>query len=245
MALYFIGLGLADETDITVKGLELIKKSDVVYFENYTSILQCSVKKLEDTFGRKIIPARREVIENSQKILDEAKQKNVAILVIGDPLVATTHAELFLQAKKQNIPVHVAHNASVASAIGCTGLQVYKFGRIISIPFQTNAASFFDMCLQNKKTGLHTLLLLDLDVACNKFLSIKEAIEKLQTAENNRKAKILTTLIGCARIGAQDQLIAAGSPEKLKTINWGKPPYCLVIPGELHFLEEEALQLLS
>lgn len=44
--LYFIGLGLADETDITVKGLELIKKAERVYLEAYTSILLVDTAKL-------------------------------------------------------------------------------------------------------------------------------------------------------------------------------------------------------
>ena len=44
--LYLIGLGLADETDITVKGLELVKKSERVYLEAYTSILLVDSAKL-------------------------------------------------------------------------------------------------------------------------------------------------------------------------------------------------------
>jgi diphthine synthase len=37
--LYLIGLGLGDETDITVKGLSIVKKAARVYLEAYTSIL--------------------------------------------------------------------------------------------------------------------------------------------------------------------------------------------------------------
>jgi len=37
--LYLVGLGLSDETDITVKGLEVAKKASRVYLEAYTSIL--------------------------------------------------------------------------------------------------------------------------------------------------------------------------------------------------------------
>ncbi len=37
--LYLIGLGLSDETDITVKGLECVRKASRVYLEAYTSIL--------------------------------------------------------------------------------------------------------------------------------------------------------------------------------------------------------------
>lgn len=37
--LYLVGLGLSDETDITVKGLDIVKKASRVYLEAYTSIL--------------------------------------------------------------------------------------------------------------------------------------------------------------------------------------------------------------
>ena len=44
--LYLVGLGLADETDITVKGLEIVKRAERVYLEAYTSILHCGKEKL-------------------------------------------------------------------------------------------------------------------------------------------------------------------------------------------------------
>ena len=44
--LYLVGLGLADETDITFKGLEIVKRSDRVYLEAYTSILLVDKEKL-------------------------------------------------------------------------------------------------------------------------------------------------------------------------------------------------------
>lgn len=37
--LYLVGLGLADEKDITVKGLEIVKKAERVYLEAYTAVL--------------------------------------------------------------------------------------------------------------------------------------------------------------------------------------------------------------
>jgi len=36
---YVIGLGLGDAKDVTVNGLEIIKKCHRVYLESYTSIL--------------------------------------------------------------------------------------------------------------------------------------------------------------------------------------------------------------
>lgn len=43
---YIIGLGLGDAKDVTVKGLEIIKKCERVYLESYTSILTCGQQAL-------------------------------------------------------------------------------------------------------------------------------------------------------------------------------------------------------
>jgi diphthine methyl ester synthase len=43
---YFIGLGLSDEKDITVKGLEIVKRAERVYLEAYTAILMVEREKL-------------------------------------------------------------------------------------------------------------------------------------------------------------------------------------------------------
>lgn len=44
--LFIIGLGLGDASDITVKGLEIVKRCDFIYLESYTSILTCGQDEL-------------------------------------------------------------------------------------------------------------------------------------------------------------------------------------------------------
>ena len=44
--LYLIGLGLADQTDITVKGLDIVKRANRVYLEAYTSVLLVNKSEL-------------------------------------------------------------------------------------------------------------------------------------------------------------------------------------------------------
>lgn len=44
--LFLVGLGLADEMDITVKGLDIVKAAQRVYLEAYTSILMVNKQKL-------------------------------------------------------------------------------------------------------------------------------------------------------------------------------------------------------
>ena len=133
MALYFIGLGLYDEKDISLRGLETIKKCDVVYLEDYTGMLSCDMKRLEKLYGKKIILSSRDLVEKKAEdsILKQAIEKNVAFLVTGDPMSATTHIDLRLRANKLGIECVVIHNASVFSAVGVTGLQLYKFGEFV------------------------------------------------------------------------------------------------------------------
>jgi len=176
MALYMIGVGLNDAKDITVKGLEAVKKCDVVYLESYTSILQCSIKDLEKLYGKKIIAADRNLVEKKAEstILKDAKTKDVAFLVIGDVFGATTHTDLKLRAIDAGIKVNVIHNASILSAVGITGLELYKFGKTTSIPFDNkDIETPYDVLEGNKKLGLHTLFLLDLNPEQKKYLAIK------------------------------------------------------------------------
>ena len=53
--LYLVGLGLGDAKDITVKGLEIVKKADYVFLEAYTSILCVGKEVLVSAKGPVII----------------------------------------------------------------------------------------------------------------------------------------------------------------------------------------------
>lgn len=76
---------------------------------------------------------------------------------------ATTHTDLVVRAKKMGIDVKIVHNASVINAIGICGLQLYRYGETVSIPFFTETwrpDSFYEKIHKNKEIGLHTLCLL-------------------------------------------------------------------------------------
>ena len=133
-----IGLGLSDETDISIKGMELVQSSSKVYLEMYTAILMISNEKLSEFFKKEITVADREFVESGCDVMiEQAKTENVAFLVVGDPFCATTHTDLYLRCMSEGVKVQVVHNASIVSAMGCCGLQVYRFGEIVSIPFFT------------------------------------------------------------------------------------------------------------
>lgn len=72
------------------------------------------------------------------------------------------------------IDVKIVHNASVMNAIGICGLQLYRYGETVSIPFFTNTwrpDSFYEKIQRNRSMGLHTLCLLgDSVYSCFKLL---------------------------------------------------------------------------
>ncbi len=235
--LYLVGLGLGSEKSITMEGLEAAKKCEC-FLESYTSKCE-SFAGLEKLIGKKItILKRGDVEEGSQKILDAAKKNDIAVLVAGDPLAATTHIYLAIDAKKKKIPVRIIHNASVFSAVAETGLQLYKFGRTATIPFTRQTESVKDAVSRNKKLGLHTLLLLDLDAPAGRYMTVKEALEMLlEKRIISEKEKLIA-----AHISDVSQIFY-DIPEELakKKID---VPSVLAIPGKLHFMEKEFLEML-
>ena len=250
MTLYLIGLGLGDQKDISVRGLEIVKSCDLIYLESYTSLLSCTKEELEIFYNKKITLANRTMTEQGEDhILEQAKTKNVAFLIIGDPFSATTHIELVKAASQKKIKVEIIHNASILTAIGETGLQLYKFGPTTSIPFLEDVPHLeapYNRIRENHLLGEHTLILLDLKPDQKKFMTINQAIEILKQIEKRKQESVIKPnllIIACARLGQKDSQIKAGPLEHIKTINFGPPPHCLIIPGKLHFMEEEMLQL--
>ncbi len=233
--LYLIGLGIGNENGLTIEGLETAKKC-TCFFEKYTSKWE-DVHALEDLIGKKITLLKRNDVENNiEKIIDKAEKEDVALLVIGDPLVATTHIDIVIEAKKRKIPVKTIHNTSVLSAVGECGLQLYKFGKTATIPFTKHVESVRNVIKNNKSIGAHTLLLLDLDAENNRYMTISEAVKILIDSDIiDRQEKIIG-----AHIGSQ---IEYDSAENLlnKEI---KTPSVIIIPGNLHFKEKEFLEML-
>ncbi|HLD00262.1 MAG TPA: diphthine synthase [Candidatus Nanoarchaeia archaeon] len=246
MVLYIIGLGLSHPQDISLKGLELIKQSDLVYLESYTSRLQCPVKDLEELYGKKIILADRVMAEQGMElIITEAETKKISFLIIGDPFSATTHIELFKLAQDKKVAVEVVNNASILTAVGITGLQLYKFGKITSIPFLEDFPQLetpYNILQENKSISAHTLFLLDIKSEQNKLMTVNQSLEILEQIELRKNSQLInsdTLVIGCARLGSSDFKIKSGKLSEVKKYNFGLAPHCLIIPSKMHFSEEE------
>ncbi|RBA16770.1 diphthine synthase [Fusarium proliferatum] len=260
--LYLVGLGLSDETDITVKGLEVVKKASRVYLEAYTSILLVEQSVLESYYGRSITVADREMVEsNSDEILRNALNEDVAFLVVGDPFGATTHTDLVLRARELEIPVRTVPNASIMSGIGACGLQLYNFGQTVSMVFFTDTwkpASFYDRIKENRQIGLHTLVLVDIKVKEQslenmargrlvyeppRYMTVGQCAQQMLEIEDERKEGVYTKdslAIGAARVGGKTEKFVAGTLEELCSTDkeLGPPLHSLVLLGRrTHELE--------
>jgi diphthine synthase len=248
MCLYFISIGLCDEKDMSFRALEAAKSCDVLYVELYTTKLQTNSKQISKFIGKEVKELSREEIEERyEKIIEEAKNKKVGLLVGGDCFTATTHISLLLEAQKNKIETKVFHGSSIYTAITEIGLFIYKFGRVISIPIKEEGfepESFYDFLKENKKRGLHTLALLEYKPD-GRFLSVNEAIKRLFEIENKRKEDVInekTIFVGIARLGSEKQVIKVGNAEKILSIDFGGAPHSLIITGKLHFIEEELIK---
>jgi diphthine synthase len=250
--LTFIGLGLFDEQDVSLKGLEAIKEADRVYVEFYTSCLMgTSLKTMEKFYGKKVCLLSREDVEQKPEWLIEAKKSNVCFLTGGDTMVSTTHVDLRLRAEKLGIETRLIHGASIASAVsGLTGLQNYRFGKSASIPYPYESRrgvriiseTPYDIIKQNIEMGLHTLVFLDIDNRKG-YMTVNTGLELLLEIEDKKEGKLMYSniAVGIARAGSEKPVVKADYAERLKDFNFGEPLHILVIPGKLHFLEAESL----
>jgi len=240
--LTLVGLGLHDEKDLTLRGIEAIKNAEKVYIELYTSRWFGDIRKLEEIAGKEITVLKRsDLEENSGRILEEAKEKNVVILVQGDPLVQTTHTALVLEAKKKGVYTEIVHNSSVISAVAETGLHTQKFGPYVTIPFPEKTKGLVPELLvktveENKKRGLHTLCLLDVAERC---MTVKEALDILLKADVLEEG---SEIVVCSKLGSKDTIILYGKVQELMERDFDSPSV-IIIPGSLHFTEKEYLYL--
>ncbi|AEH24441.1 diphthine synthase [Pyrococcus yayanosii] len=250
MALYFIGLGLYDESDITLKGIETARKCDYIFAEFYTSLMAgTTLERIERLIGKPIRVLSREEVELHFEdiVLPKAKEGDVAFLTAGDPMVATTHAELRIRAKQMGVESYVIHAPSIYSAVAITGLQIYKFGKSATVAYPEKnwfPTSHYDVIKENKERGLHTLLFLDIKAEQNRYMRANEAMEILLRVEEMKKGGVFTPdtlVVILARAGSLNPTLRAGYVKDLIGEDFGSPPHVLIVPGRLHIVEAEYL----
>jgi len=165
--LILIGMGPGTVGSMTTEAISAAKSADFRRYEAYTALWSDDeLAELEQLIGP-IERVMRPEIENPEEILGLAKNHVVAVLIVGDPLQATTHVDLQLQANEQGIECEVIHGISITNLVtGAIGLSNYKFGRQTTLTYPYSgwiATSPLEVIAVNRGMGLHTLALLDLD----------------------------------------------------------------------------------
>jgi diphthine synthase len=243
--LYLIGLGVGDERDISLKGLGACEKAKEVYAELYTARWPGNLRKLEKRIGKPItVIQRRDMEEDVKQLVKRGKNRNIAVLVPGDPLSATTHLNVLMEAREQGVKTAVIHSSSILTAVAETGLSLYNFGKTVTIvrPAKGYApTSFYDMAVQNRELGMHTLLLLDID------MDTGEGLEILLRIEQEKKKGLIDSdkrFIAARGLGSEKSRMMYGRALDLikRPLD---PPAVLILPGKMHFTEEEFLKSLS
>lgn len=251
--LYFVGLGLFDEKDISIKGLEVLKKVDIVYAEFFTSrLFGSSFEAIEELIEKKIIILNRQEVEEENIFMKKAIENDVALICGGDPLIATTHSDFIVEAKKKKIATEIIHSSSILSAApGISGLQAYKFGKVTTIPFPDD--NFFPQSpyiaiSDNLKNDAHTLVLLDIQAHNDRYMTINQGLKYLMEIKDKKLANGQeiaideeTLAIGMARVGSKDVVVKADKIANLIDHDFGGPLHCLAIPSKLHIIEAEYL----
>ncbi len=252
-SLIFVGMGLSGFKTCSIETLEILDKTDLIFIEKYTNFIPEELPSIFKGIGSKLTYLHRsDLEENDEAFLNSLIGKNVALLVPGDPFIATTHNSLRLLAKKKGINCRIIHNTSIISAaVSASGLSSYRFGRTVTCPFPWNKSIFpYEILKNNQKINAHTLVLLDIEERKNQFLYVNEAIDCFSDLEAEKMESVFldtTLVIGLARIGYEDNFIAAGSSKNLKKLPWheyGPPQSLIVCANDLHFTETEVLKTL-
>ncbi|WP_134671960.1 diphthine synthase [Halorussus marinus] len=246
--LTFVGLGLYDERSITVEGRDAVRSADRVFAEFYTSrLLGATVEDLESYHGVDIdVRDRAGVERDPEPVLRAAEDGDAVFLTAGDTMISTTHVDLRLRAEDRGIDTRIVHAPTAESAAsGLTGLQNYRFGKATTLPFEYAhgadglPASVTDTIDDNRERGLHTLVYLDIKADREEYMTADHAAGLLAAEYGDALGVVV------ARAGSPEPLVAADRLSALADREFGDPLHLLVVPGDLHHIEADALGTLA
>ncbi|WP_338601709.1 diphthine synthase [Sulfolobus tengchongensis] len=251
--LSLVGLGISRKF-ITQDAIDTLNSSDIIIFDKYTS-RSCDINintlrelvKGEKTF----IEADRNLLENNSKIIFDYLDRNynLSIASIGDPLIATTHISILIEVKRRGHQIKIVPGVSVhCYIISKSLLSSYKFGKSVTVTFPYD--NFVDpapytVIKENKERGLHTIVYLDLKE--DKAMTANDAIQILLQLEEKYKKNVISksdiVIVG-ARLGCDDEKVIALTIEEALRFNFGSTPHIIIIPGNLHYMEADAIKWL-
>ena len=246
--LTFIGLGLYDDRSITLEGRDALDDADAVFAEFYTSFLAgATIDDIESAHDTEItVRDRAGVEQDPDPILDAAETGHAAFLTAGDTMISTTHVDLRLRAIDRGIDTRVVHGTTAQTAASSlTGLQNYRFGKATTLPFERShggdgvPASVLETIDANAERDLHTLVYLDIDRENDAYMTGDHAARLLAEAGRDRLGVVV------AQAGSSDPTVVAADLTALGDDAFGAPLHMLVLPGDLHPLERDALRELG
>jgi len=258
LVLRIVGAGPSSEY-LSIKAINAIGSADKVYIDTYTSIAPGVDEELVARLNPRaeVVRATRVHLEdNAHMIIEEARNRNIVILVPGDPLTATTHIAILVEARRRGIEAELVPGLSgLQAVIDATGLQFYRFGKPVTLVYPEPGLrpySTVETIHENMRRNLHTLVLLDLRLDQGKAMTIPEAVKLLLDleAELARKGEAEplirdALIVAVARAALPGQKCVAGAPGRVAAEQYPPPPHSLVVTApRLHPVEEEALQVL-
>jgi diphthine synthase len=260
--LALIGIGPGKVSSMTLEAVDLARHADIRLYEAYTALWsEEALVELEVEIGP-IQRIMRPTIEQPEDLLEMAKNQLVAVLVVGDPMQATTHIDLQLRAENAGLLVHIVHGISITTLVpGVTGVSNYKFGRSTTLTYPYGewiATSPLEVMLQNYSHNLHTLVLFDLDPsgagtgdqrpmqAHDAADSIAKMVAKYNEMELTEEQRENIGQIGefevvlCSDLGTDDQRLQTTTIGNLSTKSSGRLN-CMVLLANLSEIEREAV----
>ncbi len=247
---------------MTADAIEHARACEHRFLEGYTATLPSDQEsRLESLIGPWQRAMRPEV-EKPSEILELARNSPVALLVVGDPMQATTHIDLEAHCDEQSIEFSVIPGLSATSlAVSLSGLQSYRFGRQVTLPFAYGdylPTSPLELIDANYRSDLHTLVLLDLDPTgmgveqpqpmrpAQAVELLQKMAERLTEREGDTRDSMSTPIaqwdsILLSDLGTPDQRVVSGNLEDIAKVDRGRI-HCLILPAEFSGLEREAYE---
>lgn len=251
--LTFVGIGPRGVAGLAPAAVDAVSRAAAVFADDYTTRLPASaLPHLERGRPSPIDRLGRERLEAGDEVLDAATRPGGAVLLVGgDPMAATTHVSLRVEAIRRGVPVRIVFAPSVVHmAFSEAGLQHYKAGRTVSLPYpepRFAPTSPFELAAANHAAGLHTLVLLDLKPEEGRYMTGAEAATLIGDWAASKGGSPLgepPLAVVVARAGEEDCVRQAGSLHRLRSGDFGPPMHCMILPGRLHHEEREALKVI-
>ena len=245
--LFLVGIGLGCK-DLSLGAIEACKRSEL-YVDRYTSVVSGEqMAQILQLSGKQAkVLGRKDMEEDLKVLVTRAKSMDVAILIGGDPLMATTHKIILIEAKRQGVHSEIVHSSSILSAaIGESGLDFYRFGCIATIPKWSEhykPVSFYESVRKNLSNNLHSLLMLDYKQELGASLTPKEAIGMLKKAEESYKLGIIcdsTIIMILNNVSSSKQNSIFTTISKAENLEL-EGPSVIIIPAAITEIEMECV----